>query len=379
MKKYFFLNTKNHKLSLLYRFHITVIFVNIFAVLMDVFNNRYYNGGIEFLLVIFLSLNTFYLVRNANVTQSAYVFLFAISTALFSLLYINHFATMSIVFVLLLPLTTLLFIRFRNTLIITFLLFLIMAILLYLESLTNPTNLLVQNITALLNLAYAAFIIYIFGFLYHLSIVKTFDDLDTSNRHGELLLQEVHHRVKNNLNVIASIIGLQAHRSEGKAKEVLQITKTRIESMSMVHEMLYKYDDFEKINTHIYMKQLSNLLVNMFSNDKKIAVNINTHKLHLPLEIMLQLGIVTNELITNSLKYAFKDQQGTINIDFELKNSVYVFIYSDDGIGVSQAEKIMKNNTLGVKLIHLCVKQLNGTVALSSSKGLRYTIEFTKK
>ncbi len=376
---FFNIKTKDHKTLLLYRFHITVIFVNIFAVIIDLFKEHYLNGSIEFLVAVLLSLNTFYLRRNLNVTNSAYIFLFVTSTALLSLLYINNFASISIMFVLLLPLTTLLFIRFRISLIITIFLFLMMAVLLYIESLTNESNLLVQNSTALFNLGYAALIIYAFSFLYHLSIIKTFDDLDASNRHAELLLKEVHHRVKNNLNIISSIIGLQAHRTEGKEKQLLQLTKARIESMSMVHEMLYKYDDFDKIDTQVYMEQLSNLLLDMFCDDKNIDIQINTHKLNAPLEIMLQLGIIINELVTNSLKYAFEGSKGRINIDFTEKENTYTFMYSDDGIGVVEPENIMKKNTLGIKLIYLCVKQLNATVSLTSPKGLRYIIEFTKK
>ena len=366
----------DHKFSLLYRFHITVIVVNVLAVFIDMLSQRYYNALIELSVAIVLFFSLWLLRRYEEVTKVAYIFFFTISIALFTLIYINHFATMSVVFILLLPLTTLLFIRLRYSLLLTVMLFVVMAALLYMESVHNPSNPLIQNPTALYNLAYAAVIIYIFGLLYHFSIMKTFAELDASNRQKELLLKEVHHRVKNNLNVIASIIGLQANRSEGKGKEQLQLSKTRIESIAMVHEMLYQCDDFEYIDFSAYMRQLSGLLLGMFSNQKKIHVNIEAKEMRVPLEVMLQLGIIANELLTNSIKYAFEEQGGTVTLTLKRKENGYIFTCGDDGKGVEEPEALLRNNSLGVKLVHLCVKQLQGTLTLSKPKGLLYTIEF---
>jgi len=370
------LPVNDHKMTLLYRFHITLIVVNLLALGIDLVASRYANAAIEFSVIAALILSLWYLVRYQHLSISAYVFLFILSTALFTLIYINSFATMSVVFVLLLPLTTLLFIRLRYSLLLSVLLFTVMAALLYMESLNNPENPLIQNPQALFNLAYAAVIIYIFGLLYHFSIIKTFAELDASNRQKEMLLKEVHHRVKNNLNVIASIIGLQANRTEGKGKEQLRLSKTRIESIAMVHEMLYQCDDFEYIDFHAYMKQLSVLLLGMFSNQKKIHVNVEAREMRVPLEVMLQLGIIANELLTNSIKYAFEKEGGTITIGLEHQDDGYVFICRDDGRGVEAPEALLRNNSLGVKLVHLCVKQLKGTLTLTSSQGLEYRITF---
>jgi len=366
----------DHKSILLYRFHLTLIVVNILAMIIDLFAARYTNALIESAVVVTLAVNMRYLNRYPHLSMGAYLFLGIISTALFTLIYINNFATMSVVFVLLLPLTTLLFIRLRYSLLLTLLLFGVMALLLYMESLYNPSNPLVQNPQALFNLAYAAVIIYIFGLLYHFSIIKTFDELDASNRQKELLLKEVHHRVKNNLNVIASIIGLQANRTEGKGKEQLRLSKTRIESIAMVHEMLYQCDDFEYIDFNAYMKQLSVLLLGMFSNQKKIHVNIEAKEMKVPLEVMLQLGIIANELLTNSIKYAFDNEGGTITLILEHNENGYIFTCKDDGKGVEEPEALLRNNSLGVKLVHLCVKQLKGTLTLTGFKGLEYNIVF---
>lgn len=353
-----------------------VVIINLLAIFIDLFVGRYSNALIESSVVVVLFLNLWYFHLKGKLEESAYIFISVISIALFTQIYINHFATMSVVFVLLLPLTTLLFIRLKHSIFIVIFLFLIMIFLLYMEYLYNPSNPLIQNTQALFNLAYAAIIIYVFGLLYHFSILKTFDELDASNRQKELLLKEVHHRVKNNLNVIASIVGLQAKTLEHKEKEELLKSKTRIESISMVHEMLYKYNDFENIDFYDYMHRLSDILLGMYSNNKNITLTIVTTKKKMPLEVMVQLGIMTNELLTNSIKYAFEKDSGNIRIELQNEDKHYKFIYSDDGIGSQEPVKLLESKSLGIKLIHLTARQLNGSVKLSSPNGLKYEIEF---
>lgn len=353
-----------------------VIFVNLIAMIIDFFADKYINVAIEVSVSVLLALNIIYLLKSAKIQKSAYLFLLIISTALFTQIYINHFASMSVVFILLLPLTTMLFISFKHSLIITFVLFLIMGILLYIEHLNNPLNPLTQNSQALFNLAYTALIIYFFGLLYHLANLKTFDELEESNRQKELLLKEVHHRVKNNLNVIASIIGLQAIGVSKDEKEQLLKSKTRIESIAMVHEMLYRCDDFEHIDFNDYIKKLSTLLTGMYAQDREIEIAIDASEVPLSLDVMIHLGIITNELITNSIKYAFDAKKGLIHITLTCKDDNILFTYEDGGRGYENPSELFNSKSLGIKLIKLSSKQLGGTLKLTSPKGLRYEIEF---
>ena len=367
---------KDHRLVLLYRFHITIIIVNLLAFGIDMFSGRYYNAVVESAAVAALFFNLWRLHAYSRLKEAVFLFLGIISALLFTLIYINHFATMSVVFVLLLPLTTLLFIKLRYSVLIEAIMFVVMALLLYGEYLNNPDNPLVQNPQALFHLAYAAAIIYIFGLLYHFSIRKTFDELDSANRQKEILLSEVHHRVKNNLNVIASIIGLQANALKGDEKEHLLKSKTRIESIAMVHEMLYKSEDFAGIDFASYMNRLSGILLAMFSPKQNVKVEIHAKREILPLEVMIQLGIMVNELLTNSIKYAFEEDGGIITMELYRHNGQCVFIYSDDGIGVDDPDTLAGGKSLGIKLINLTAKQLGGSVKISSLNGLKYEIGF---
>ena len=367
---------KNHKIILFHRFHLAIIIINLLAIGVDLVFKRYTNAGIELLIVILLSFNLWLLYRYKKLVLSAYNFLTILGIALFYLIYINHFATMSIVFILLLPLTIMIFIPIKHSIAIEIVMLSIMGLLLYMEYNNNPANPLLQNQQALFNLGYTALIIYVFGLLYHAYILKTFEELDASNRQKEMLLKEVHHRVKNNLNVIASIVGLQSNRLEGKEKEELLKSKTRIESIAIVHEMLYGCDDFENIDFYDYMNRLSLLLLRMYKKSNKINLTINSAKIKLPLEVMIHLGIMTNELLTNSVKYAFADGEGEINILLEFKNDKFRFVYSDNGVGTSYPDRLLERKSLGMKLIYLSAKQLGAEVLLSSPRGLKYEVEF---
>jgi len=377
---FFYLNLskRDTKTVLLYRFHMVVILINLVAVFIDTYMGRYHNVLTEGAVILSLLANLWYLSRFDHLKRSAYFFIISISGALFTLIYINHFSTMSIVFILLLPLATLIFLTLKESLFLTLLYFMIIVSLFYIEYINNPSNPLVQNPQALFNLAYTALIIYIFGLLYHITILHTFTELDASNQQKALLLKEVHHRVKNNLNMIGAIVGLHSNTLEGREQEEMLKTRSRIESIAIVHEMLYKHDNFEQIDFKDYMQQLSALLISTYAADMDIKVHIESDVDVMPLKVMVQLGIMVNEFITNSIKYAFVEQKGDIEISLEQDETSYVFVYADNGIGYLEPETLLKHKSLGVKLINLTAKQLRGSVNISSPKGLKYEVRFEK-
>ncbi len=150
------------KIILLYRFHIVVIIVNLLAVMIDMGAGKTTNAWIEGGVVLLLSLNAWQLRRNGNIQTIAYLFLAVIAVALFAQIWLSHFGTMSVVFVLLLPLTIMPFVRLSKSLLIELVMVAIMTLLLCVEYKTNPSNPILQNPKALFHLAYAALIIYLF-------------------------------------------------------------------------------------------------------------------------------------------------------------------------------------------------------------------------
>ena len=366
------MNQTTPKFAMLYRLHGLVVLINLIALIADILRERYTNSAIEFISIVLISLAWRYLHVKKNLSKSAYIFLAITLSALLSHIYFNQFATMALLFILLLPLSTLLFIPFKHSVWISCVILGAMSALLYYEALQNPQNPLVQNPQALITLAYTTAVIYAFGILYHLSIIKTVRDLDKADQQKALLLGEVHHRVKNNLNVIASIIGLQANQLESKPKEELLKAKGRVESISMVHEMLYKYDDFAQIEVEAYMQRLCKLVINLY--EKKIQTSVASQVKTLPLEIMVQLGMITNELLTNSLKHAFSSEDGKITIQITKDERFCYFEYTDNGIGIDNCEPT--DSSIGLKLVRLATKQLGGKLDCVCENGTKYTIRF---
>jgi two-component sensor histidine kinase len=215
----------------------------------------------------------------------------------------------------------------------------------------------------------------LFGFSYYLSTSNYQTKLEQANLQQSLLLKEIHHRVKNNLNIVSSMLGIQQMSEEDRyIVELMKKNRLRIESIAMIHEILYKHDDFSKINLSDYLQQLLDAIKVMYSDDMKVFISENN--VSLALDIVLKLGIITNELAINSLKHAFKDRDGIIEINFKVKNETLMYIYSDNGTCVKEnKEEIWKHANLGLKLIKMMLQQINAKVELLPTEGLSYKIE----
>jgi two-component sensor histidine kinase len=200
-----------------------------------------------------------------------------------------------------------------------------------------------------------------------------------SLREKEQLLREIHHRVKNNMQIISSLLNLQTH--DVKDKKILALiteSRNRINSMALVHEMLYATADFSTIKLKDYTEILCKsiyqsyrkpeMMVNFFV---QIPINIS-----LEVDTMIQLGMILNEIISNSLKYAFENDEGTISISLKQIDSKYFLSVEDNGKGLPQSFNQEKDGHLGMQLIYMLTEQLNGTVKLGSENGVVYKIEF---
>lgn len=208
--------------------------------------------------------------------------------------------------------------------------------------------------------------------VYNQSIKKSYLELQKANEQKAFLLKEIHHRVKNNLNIVAAILGLE--RLESNIDEVhtlINQNKLRIESIAMVHEILYKSDDLENINFKVYVTKLSNHILITESDEGTIRVTLDIVPLNLSIESMIQFGIIINELMTNTIKYAFPNSKGNINISLQKHEHYYKLIYEDDGVGMGQHK-----SGFGQNLIKMSIKQLNAALKVIHDNGLRYEITF---
>jgi len=221
-----------------------------------------------------------------------------------------------------------------------------------------------------------------FSITYHRSINTFYTKLEetnallaASNKQKTYLLQEIHHRVKNNLNMMTSILGLQEEMYTSKEIQTFIKQNTlRIKSISLVHELLYQDDNLGHINLYTYIDKLSHHVLHL-SQDKKISLSLNIESLSLDSDDIIHLGIILNELLTNSIKYAFKAKNsGHIDIDLERIDDFYRLKYSDNGIGFNTETK--QEEGFGLSLIKLSVEHLEGNLETHSDDGFVATIYF---
>ncbi len=224
-------------------------------------------------------------------------------------------------------------------------------------------------------LALFLLLFFVFGLslVYNQAIKKSYEKLQKANQEKEFLLKEVHHRVKNNLNIVASILGLERYESDiPQVHELIEKNRLRIESIAMAHEILYKSDNFANICFKEYIYLLSK---HILENDTSINLKLDIIPLKLNIEDMIQFGIIINELITNSIKYAFHNNKGSITISLSEVDDTFTLIYQDNGCGMSKDA----NAGFGQSLIKMSVQQLKATLSIKNINGLQYSIFFKQK
>lgn len=204
--------------------------------------------------------------------------------------------------------------------------------------------------------------------------------LDTSLSHQTSLLSEVHHRVKNNLQLIISLTTLKSERVEDfSLKNQLQEITNKIYSIALIHEQLYQEENFERINTKEYFIKLLDYFQAFQSENQLFSVDINVKNLFLNLDTILPIGIIFTELIGNSLKHAqLPNKQLHLDLSITQQEENYIFSYKDNGKGYSKEDIKLKNNGLGMLLIESMVRQLQAKSEVND-KGTGFSMSFTEK
>lgn len=206
-------------------------------------------------------------------------------------------------------------------------------------------------------------------------------EIAKQNAERELLLKEIHHRVKNNLQIISSLLSMQTRGlKDEKMKDAMKESQSRVKTMALIHEKLYQYENLSKINMQEYIQQLSDFLTQTYRSDKDIKITINAADINLDMDMAVPLGLITNELLSNSLKYAFEDRnQGEIIINFSQKDSgSYTLLIKDTGKGLNDQLDIENAKSLGLKLVKTLTRQINGQLKIVSQPGASFEIEFAE-
>ncbi len=204
--------------------------------------------------------------------------------------------------------------------------------------------------------------------------------LRVSLEEKDVLLQEIHHRVKNNLQVISSLLNIQSKRLEDKqALEFFKKSQDRVQSMALIHEKLYRSEDITKIDFGNYVEELTTQLSISHGLDRKsIRWKIDIENIFFDLTLAIPCGLIINELVSNSLKHAFpKDRKGEIYIKMSIQRRKKVtLLIGDDGIGFEREMDFSQIDTLGLQLVNTLVRQINGSISLNKDKKAEYRIIF---
>ena len=206
------------------------------------------------------------------------------------------------------------------------------------------------------------------------------EELKNSLKEKEILLSEIHHRVKNNLQVISSLLRLQSHNiSDKHTLDVFKDAQNRLFSMSLVHEKLYKAANFSSINISEYISDLVESIASSYDFDKRRVLFVfKVESFTIAIDTLIPIGLIINELVTNALKHAFtKEQQGTIEILFKKsEDNKFHLCVKDDGIGIAKDINIDNVQTLGLKLVQILALQINGTLEIKNDHGSQICITF---
>ena len=264
-----------------------------------------------------------------------------------------------------------------------------LVILIYSQSLPEfsfTSNKVSEASQNMFNLLSVLFSVYLLGSVFGKNLLRTHHRLYKSKmaiaqqaREREILLKEIHHRVKNNLQTVSSLLSLQSRSIEDqKMRDLIKSSQNRVISMAMVHEMLYMRDDLAKIEYRSYVQELSEYLVRSLKGaNSHVKLNIDINDIKLGIDTAIPLGLLINETVTNALKYGIKDE-GEINIILKKgERSDYVLNIGDNGVGFPEDLDYKNTKSLGLKLIHNLARQLEGTIDRDSSKkGTNYVVKF---
>ncbi len=201
--------------------------------------------------------------------------------------------------------------------------------------------------------------------------------LQKKNAEKEYLMKEIHHRVKNNFEIVSSLLSLQAARIvDPKVLEAMEQSQHRVHSMGMIHQKLYLGEKLSTVEMKDYFINLADYIIDSYGKNNLVTVDIVMDELELDVDMAIPIGLIVNELITNSLKYAFpEERKGNIHLALKLKGDLLVLEVNDNGIGI-QSENSAGGTGFGTHLVDLLVKQLDGKMILVTSHGTSVSIEF---
>jgi two-component sensor histidine kinase len=197
----------------------------------------------------------------------------------------------------------------------------------------------------------------------------------------EVLLKEIHHRVKNNLQIISSLLNLQTGQvKDRQLLEILRESQNRIRSMALIHERLYRSEDFSSVDFGQYVDGLTTFLVRSYAGASRcFNLRVDVQAVSLGVDVAIPCGLIINELVSNCLKHAFpQDAEGEITVALRREGEHYLLRIEDNGVGLPRDIDLKKVESLGLQLVETLSTQIGGTIDITSvpGRGTAFTITF---
>jgi len=343
------------------------------TIVFGIGTHNFYTVLFAFLSAMVVMGDTLYYKRYKNYMLTSVVLLWnSVAFIYFRILFYDF--GLDVAFLLIPPMVASILLNKKHLFLFSFLYILLTVVLLWYGYIHYEEHLFLHNKSFLITFGIFSFFVVTFGFIYHYSIEQSYIKLEKSDKTKSLLLKEVHHRVKNNLNMMTSILGLQTYKYKSpQIQEFIEQNTLRINSISLLHELLYQDNDIE--NTHVkqYVEQLAHHIL-ILSKNKNISLHLEIEELPLNISDLIHIGIIVNELMTNSLKHAFTQAHGHIDISLTRSGQQYLLSYSDNGKGVDTLE--VEEEGFGFSLILLSVEHLCGRFSLQDKEGFACDIYF---
>ena len=211
---------------------------------------------------------------------------------------------------------------------------------------------------------------------------KMEEEIKISLEEKEMLLREIHHRVKNNLMIISSLLNLQSrYITDKEVLDVFKDSQNRARSMALIHDRLYQSSHLKSINIGDYILTLASDLFRIYAIDPdRVELNFDLEDVMIDINTMIPLGLIVNELLSNCLKHAFpNDRSGRIDIAFHGEDDHYQLTVADDGVGFPENLDYRNTKSLGLRLVNILTDQIDGRMELKQDKGTQFVIEFKEK
>jgi len=345
-------------------------FITLIAVVYDFFYGQRLDFYIDLGVSIVSLLSYFYYKKSHNglVVGSIMFWVIALAAFAFNLQY--HFDS-NVIYIILTPLIALLILPTRVMILYIIIYQVAVGVLFWYGYHHYPENRFVFSAVGAVNYILASLYLLVFWLFYHLAIEQTFKDMQSLNREKSILLQELHHRVKNNFNLILSMVEMQyLYSNQHCNKEFINSFKKRIDSIVVAHELLYANKDLNSIDMQEYIPNLCKHIISGFSDNKEVNLKLDIKPFVLGVDSVIYIGIMVNEMITNTLKYALDCKKGEIEISLTPKNSGFILTYRDSGC--KKIEELGEG--FGTMVIDMAAKQIGAKLEIYRSNGLEYKL-----